>query len=273
MSALRSLFNHIKRLPCRTAIPPNDLSLTQEIEYKFDFSALHRYKNIAGDVSDLSALKCLILPQAPPGLFVFPAVLNKEACKKWYTYFKEKAPVDSYQVLRSNVTLPPEDREHLRWLTFGFHYNWDMKCYREEEQNSIPDAIVDLVQCIAHLLNLKKWKVETGIVNYYTCKSRLGPHVDGYEKNKGAPLLSLSLGSDGIFVMDGDSEGTKKPSSLLLRDGDVMILSGESRLMTHALAKVYCTSNSPSCSRRKIVRINVNARQFNDEKDCHRMAG
>lgn len=264
MSPLRSLYNRLKRLPCRTPVPPEDLSLIHETSYEFDFSAVHRYGNIADDLNDLSSLKCLTLPHAAPGLFLFPSVLNEKACKKWYTYFKEEVPVDSCHLLRSNVTLPPEDCEQLRWLTFGYHYNWSMKCYREDEKNSIPSVMVDLMQCLAHLLNLQKWRLGTGIVNYYSCKSRLGPHVDAYEKNTDAPLVSLSLGSDAIFIIDGDRQGTKKPASLLLKNGDVMILTGESRLMTHALAKVYCTSNSPTCSRRKIVRINVNARQFND---------
>lgn len=269
MNAMRSLYNTIKRLPC--SISYNELSPLQQVDYHFDLSALDEYERISADISDESTLKCFSVPSAAPGLLLFPSVLNEKARAKWYRYFMEEVPVQSSQVLRSNVTLPPENRESLRWLTFGYHYNWSMKCYREEERNAIPDAMTELLQCLAHLLNLKQWKVEAGIVNYYTCKSRLGPHVDGHERNVSVPLLSLSLGSDGIFIIDRTAQGDTVPASVLLKDGDLMILSGESRLLSHALPKVYC--DSQSCSRRKIVRINVNARQFNDELCTHRVAG
>ena len=264
MSALRSLFNKVKRLPCRSQVPFVGNCPSEEVPYCFDLSAVDRFPNVAGHLNDPSSLKCLSFPQAASGLLVFPKILTEEASKKWFQYFMEEAPSNSARVLKSNVPLPPEDPHQIRWLTFGYHYDWDEKCYFEEQKDSIPDPIVELLQCLAHLLNLTDWQVETGIVNYYTCKSRLGPHVDGFEKNLQAPLLSLSIGSDAIFVTENE-DATKEPASILLKDGDLMVMSGKSRLLSHCLAKVYCSADSEKCSRRKVVRINLNARQFNKE--------
>ena len=264
MSALRSLFNKVKRLPCRSQSPYTDHCPFEEIPYRFDLTALKKYPKIAKDLSAPSSLACLSFPQVAAGLFLFPQVLNQKGCDKWFQYFMEEAPKSSHKSLRSNVPLPPKDPHEIRWLTFGYHYDWDEKCYHEHRRDPIPRPVVELLQCLAHLLNLTDWKVETGIVNYYTCKSRLGPHVDGFEKNLKAPLLSLSLGSDAIFVTE-NVDSKKEPASVLLRNGDLMIMSGESRSLTHALAKVYCRPNSEKCSRRNIVRINLNARQFNED--------
>lgn len=266
MSNFRSLFNKIKKLPCRPRINEYEYSPFEQIKYSFNYwTAKEKFPQVANDINSLSNLKCLAFPQTASGLFVFPKILTQSACDKWLNYFMQVAPVECYDLFKSNVTLPPKNPDDLRWLTFGYHYNWDDKGYDEKNKNLIPDEIVKLLQCLAQLINLSDWQVETGIVNYYTCKSRLGPHIDGFEENKQAPLLSLSLGSDAIFIVENEIYG-QKDSSILLQNGDLMVMSGKSRLLTHALAKVYCQTGSQACSRKKVIRINLNARQFSKDK-------
>lgn len=142
-------------------------------------------------------------------------------------------------------------------------------------------------------------ELEAGIVNYYTCKSKLNPHSDcrwvwtefrvnckyehciyefhciwissiqfllnlfilwiSYrEENLKPPLLSLSLGEKALFLI-GPHRYENPVIPVVLRNGDLMIMSGDSRLAYHSVVKVIC--DDTRCKRKLIKRINVNVRQ------------
>ena len=68
--------------------------------------------------------------------------------------------------------------------------------------------------------------------------STLSAHQDFSEKNMSAPLISISLGSSAIFLIGDVSKQTRAPRPILLRSGDIVIMSGESRLAFHAVPKI-----------------------------------
>jgi alkylated DNA repair protein alkB family protein 1 len=53
-----------------------------------------------------------------------------------------------------------------------------------------------------------------------------------------APLISLSFGSSAIFLIGGQSKFIK-PKAICISSGDVVVMSGESRLAYHAVPKIY----------------------------------
>ncbi len=67
--------------------------------------------------------------------------------------------------------------------------------------------------------------------------STLSGHTDHSEKDLARPLLSLSFGQSAIFLIGGPTKQTR-PKALLLNSGDVVIMSGESRLAYHGVPKV-----------------------------------
>ncbi|GMH50792.1 hypothetical protein TrRE_jg4790 [Triparma retinervis] len=65
----------------------------------------------------------------------------------------------------------------------------------------------------------------------------MGGHKDDLEYAFEKPVISVSLGLPGIFLLGGLTK-EEKPTPILVRDGDCMVMGGGSRLRFHGLAKV-----------------------------------
>lgn len=57
-----------------------------------------------------------------------------------------------------------------------------------------------------------------------------------------APLLSISLGCSAIFLL-GKETKAEKPVALMLRSGDVVIMSSKARMAYHAVPKILSDPN------------------------------
>lgn len=147
----------------------------------------------------------------------------------------------------------------LRWTTIGYHYDWTNKVkdlnktglindqitnfkidkvYNESDFTPVPEDVSKLSIHIASVLGWTSYQPEAGIINYYHMNSTLSAHQDFSEKNMSAPLISISLGSSAIFLIGDVSKHTRAPRPILLRSGDIVIMSGESRLAFHAVPKI-----------------------------------
>jgi alkylated DNA repair protein alkB family protein 1 len=83
-------------------------------------------------------------------------------------------------------------------------------------------------------------QAQAGIVNLYAAGKRslpMGAHVDDMERDLRFPVLSASIGCAAVFLVGGASKDDA-PTPLLLRSGDVLVLSGASRLAWHGVAAV-----------------------------------
>lgn len=78
---------------------------------------------------------------------------------------------------------------------------------------------------------------EACLVNYYGIGAKMGLHKDADEEEFAAPVLSVSLGSDAVFIATG-AERAGVRQKILLRSGDVMMLSGPARLAYHGIDRV-----------------------------------
>ncbi|CAH0559955.1 unnamed protein product [Brassicogethes aeneus] len=150
--------------------------------------------------------------------------------------------------------------EKLRWITLGYHHNWDTKIYTEENKNDFPKDLGDLTVFFANTLGYSNFNAEAAIVNYYHLDSTLSGHTDHSEMNLEAPLFSFSLGQTAIFLLGGISKDTK-PSAMFLRSGDVVIMSKESRLCYHGVPKIV-KSNTKSWD---ITNCDVNSNEISEE--------
>jgi alkylated DNA repair protein (DNA oxidative demethylase) len=78
---------------------------------------------------------------------------------------------------------------------------------------------------------------EACLVNYYGPHAKMGLHQDRDEKPLDAPVLSVSLGDTAMFRLGGQER--KAPTqSFKLASGDVMMLSGPSRLCFHGIDRI-----------------------------------
>lgn len=78
---------------------------------------------------------------------------------------------------------------------------------------------------------------ECCLVNYYGEGARMGLHQDRDEADFAQPVVSVSLGDEGLFRV-GNVERGGKTDSVWLRSGDVMVLGGAARLVHHGVDRI-----------------------------------
>lgn len=101
----------------------------------------------------------------------------------------------------------------------------------------------------ARLLEL--WNETTGygappeccLVNLYREGARMGLHRDRDEKAADAPVLSVSLGDDAIFRIDGTTR-RDKTQSVKLSSGDMLVFGGPARFAFHGIDRVVAGSST-----------------------------
>ncbi|XP_015907019.1 nucleic acid dioxygenase ALKBH1 [Parasteatoda tepidariorum] len=169
----------------------------------------------------------------------------------------------------------------LCWTTLGYHHNWDTKIYNPDHKSDFPKCLKQLSEHVAECLGFKNYNPEAAIVNYYNMKSSLGIHNDHSEENVHAPIISFSFGQTGIFLI-GALNKFKVPTAIFLRSGDIVIMSGESRLAFHAVPCIiqedttfrYYDSEDKEWSPFKNYidksRLNISVRQVYVEKTVSR---
>lgn len=98
---------------------------------------------------------------------------------------------------------------------------------------------------------LKVWESASGLarapdcclVNFYRETARMGLHQDKDEVDFNWPVVSISLGDDGLFRMGG-SERKDPTESLWLTSGDVVVMGGAARLSYHGIDRIRAGSSS-----------------------------
>ncbi len=75
------------------------------------------------------------------------------------------------------------------------------------------------------------------LVNFYSADARMGLHQDKDEGDFSWPVLSLSLGDEGLFRV-GNVEKPAPTSSVWLKSGDVVLMGGSVRLAYHGVDRI-----------------------------------
>eukprot|EP00118_Oscarella_pearsei_P015658 m.142697 g.142697 ORF g.142697 m.142697 type:complete len:339 (+) comp38367_c0_seq2:179-1195(+) len=153
-------------------------------------------------------------------------------------------PLDRGCLWEKHVLLEKKPEGHqvdflnkLRWVTLGYHYDWDRKIYHKERVSEFPQDLSALSLFMVEALGFEKYQPEAGIVNFYHMDSSIAGHTDHSEYDLTAPLISYSFGQSAIFLL-GHTTLDKKPASMYVGSGDVMIMSGDTRLSYHAVPKI-----------------------------------
>ncbi|KAF2485696.1 hypothetical protein BDY17DRAFT_247033, partial [Neohortaea acidophila] len=154
------------------------------------------------------------------------------------SFFSPSASILSFTpkdpALHKPLTTQQFLNKKLRWLTLGGQYDWTNKIYPNAEPPPFPPDIKTLIEEIFPM------KAEAAIVNLYSPGDTLSLHRDVSEECN-RPLVSISLGCDGLFLvgLDGDDEGGESRMAVIrLRSGDAVLMSGESRYAWHGVPKV-----------------------------------
>jgi alkylated DNA repair protein (DNA oxidative demethylase) len=84
---------------------------------------------------------------------------------------------------------------------------------------------------------------EACLVNLYDSNARMALHQDRDEADRGAPIVSLSLGDTALFRVGGVTRGGPT-RSFRLASGDAVTLSGPARLAFHGVDRIYPGSST-----------------------------
>jgi len=99
---------------------------------------------------------------------------------------------------------------------------------------AIPDILLDLWDRYSDY----EKPPQACLVNFYEPDAKMGLHQDRDEETKKAPVMSISLGDACLFRIGG--ENRKDPTkSFRLESGDLMLLTGTSRMAFHGVDKIY----------------------------------
>ena len=75
------------------------------------------------------------------------------------------------------------------------------------------------------------------LINFYGPDARMGMHQDKDEADFSWPVVSVSLGDNGLFRVGNLTRGGKT-ESVWLHSGDVVVLGGEARLVYHGIDRI-----------------------------------
>ncbi len=164
-------------------------------------------------------------------------------------------------------TMPTGGIFHYLCTSVG-HYGWlsDKKGYRYETQHPItknafppiPPLIQDIaVQAVAHYG--QTIRPETALINWYDANGNLGLHQDKTEVSR-APVVSISLGDDALFIKGGMQRNDPK-EMITLKSGDVLVMGAEHRLAYHGVKKILPGTAPLELAFKQAGRINITVRQ------------
>lgn len=171
---------------------------------------------------------------------------------------KEFLDVDQQRALLDSIRLivkaapfvrpitPGGQRMSVRMTSAG-EYGWtsDAQGYRYAQTH--PDgqpwpAIPQNVLAIWDALTGIERQPECCLVNYYASDARMGLHQDRDEADFRWPVVSVSLGDEGLFRIGGQKRGGKT-DSIWLQTGDVVVMGGEARLNYHGIDRIRAGSS------------------------------
>lgn len=85
-------------------------------------------------------------------------------------------------------------------------------------------------------------KPECCLINYYGEDAKMGLHQDKDEADFSWPVVSVSLGDDGLFRIGNTSRGGKT-ESVWLNSGDVVVMGGPARMIYHGVDRIRFKSS------------------------------
>lgn len=97
-----------------------------------------------------------------------------------------------------------------------------------------PPLFLNLARRAANALGFGGFVPDACLVNRYAPGSRLSLHQDMDEKDRGAPIVSVSLGLPATFLWGGHHR-SDRPTRHRLVHGDVVVWGGPSRMIFHGV--------------------------------------
>ncbi|MDF1668023.1 MAG: alpha-ketoglutarate-dependent dioxygenase AlkB [Roseovarius sp.] len=119
------------------------------------------------------------------------------------------------------------------WYSDGEGYRYVTKHPNGTDWPPIPASVLVLWR---KLVSTKRMP-DCCLINYYGEGARMGMHQDKDEADFSWPVLSISLGDQGLFRIGNATRGGKT-ESLWLSSGDVVVMGADARLTYHGVDRI-----------------------------------
>lgn len=100
---------------------------------------------------------------------------------------------------------------------------------------AMPDVVVALAQEAAQAAGFSGFDPDACLINRYEPGARMGLHQDRDERDRKAPIVSVSFGLQATFLFGG-AKRSDSQVKLTLEHGDVVVWGGPARLYYHGIA-------------------------------------
>lgn len=128
----------------------------------------------------------------------------------------------------------------------------DRKGYRyaacDPESNcpwpALPESFLHLAQTAATEAGYAGFVPDSCLINRYDPGTRMSLHQDKDERDFAAPIVSVSLGFDAVFLFGG-LRRNDRPSRTRLYHGDVVVWGGPARLRFHGVLPIASSADGP----------------------------
>ena len=133
----------------------------------------------------------------------------------------------------------------LRWAALGTPYDWSSRSYvPQADIRAVAAPFTELAHRMCSALIGHQLRGDVALVNLYGTGCTLSGHVDDAEADgcETAPVVSISLGVPGVLLLQNataSGDGGTAVTPLLLRSGDVVVLSGPARRARHGVPRVF----------------------------------
>lgn len=125
------------------------------------------------------------------------------------------------------------------WITDSKGYRYSATHPDGQSWPPIPEPVLRIWRALSGVTRAP----ECCLVNYYGEGARMGLHQDKDEGSFDWPVVSVSLGDEGLFRM-GSAERGGKTQSVWLQSGDVVVMGGQARLAHHGVDRIRFGSSS-----------------------------
>lgn len=176
------------------------------------------------------------------GVTIWPGWLDRAAQQAMVTDLRRVATDAPFK----HYTTPGGHRMSVSMTSAG-DVGWmtDQQGYRYAGRHAdggawpdIPDSILTVWRAVTDVERLP----DSCLVNFYGADAKMGLHQDKDEADLSWPVVSISLGDEGLFRVGGLSRRDPTKSRWLI-SGDVAVLSGSSRLAFHGIDRIKFQSS------------------------------
>ncbi|MBV7380125.1 alpha-ketoglutarate-dependent dioxygenase AlkB family protein [Maritimibacter dapengensis] len=172
------------------------------------------------------------------GATVYPGFLDAKAQHAMVADLRDvvaRAPLFSPETrFGKKMTVAMTSAGRYGWYSDrGRGYRYEPRHPSGNQWPPIPDSILAVWNAIAADAHAP----DCCLVNFYREGAKMGLHQDRDETDFAQPVVSISLGDDGLFRIGGSERGGPT-KSVWLRSGDVLVLGGAARLAYHGIDRI-----------------------------------